>query len=200
MKSYRFMSFIASVLVILVYLAFTVIASFRYPMPYSPLTNWLSDLGNVKLNPHGAVTYNIGVISSGILLLLFFLGLSRWKIENNRIQIIMVYLTQACGMIGSICMVLSAVFPMNLLEIHKFWSTSLYIMLSTSFAFLAAALRYHKQVPRWLLILGLATAVIVIVTSFIPDIYVLEWITVSMFLSYVCLVGIQTKRVKINMV
>jgi hypothetical membrane protein len=95
---------------------------------------------------------------------------------------------------------LSAVFPMNLLEIHKFWSTSLYIMLSTSFAFLAAALRYHKQVPRWLLILGLATAVIVIVTSFIPDIYVLEWITVAMFLSYVCLVGIQTKRVKFNMV
>src|SRR4030042_1367788 len=114
--------------------------------------------------------------------------------ENNRVKIIMLRLTQVFGMLGAFCMMMSGIFPINLFEIHSFWSTSLYILLSTGFVFSAAALRYHIGVPRWLLILGVSTAVMVILTSFLPTAYVLEWITVLLFLLYVILVGMETRK------
>ena len=194
MKRNQYISFIAGILVVVCYLAFALIAYSRYPMPYSPTMNWLSDLGNIEINPKGAIFYNAGIISTAFLLIVFFLGLSRWKIENKRIQIIMLLLTQTFGILGAFCMIMSAMFPINLLEVHRVWSMSLYFMLATAFVFSAAALRYHPRVPRWLLILGISTAVMVNLTVFLPKAYLLEWITVLLFLGYVGLVGVQTRR------
>ena len=102
MKRFQDISFVAGILAVLCYLAFAVLAFTQYPMPYSPLRNWLSDLGNVNLNPRGATLYNIGIIAAGLLLLLFFLGLSKWRIQNNQMQTIMLRLTQAFGVLGSV--------------------------------------------------------------------------------------------------
>jgi len=151
-------------------------------------------LGNPNNNPQGAIFYNIGMISTALLLIVFFLGLSVWKIEDNRVQIIMLRLTQVFGILGAFCMIMSAIFPINIFTIHSFWSSSLYIMLSTAFIFSVAMLRYHQRVLRWLLILGVSTAMMVILTSFFPNVYMLEWITLFLFLSYVGLLGIETKR------
>ena len=194
MKRNQYISFIAGILVVVCYLAFALIAYSRYPMPYSPTMNWLSDLGNIEINPKGAIFYNAGIISTAFLLIVFFLGLSWWKIENKRIQIIMLRLTQTFGILGAFCMIMSALFPINLLEVHRIWSMSLYFMLATAFVFSAAALRYHPRVPRWLLILGISTAVMVNLTVFLPKAYLLEWITVLLFLGYVGSVGVQTRR------
>jgi len=194
-KKYQNISLIACILVLLFYLLFTVLAYSRYPLTYSPVGNWLSDLGNPDSNPNGAILYNIGIISTAVLLIVFFVGLSAWKIEGNRVQVIMLRLTQAFGILGAFCMMMSAIWPINLYKIHSFWSSSLYVMLSTAFIFSVAMLRYHHKVPRWLLILGVSTALMVILTSFFPDIYMLEWITVFLFLSYISVLGIETKRV-----
>jgi len=194
MKKYKYISFIGGILAVLCYLVFALLAFSRYPMPYSPMKNWLSDLGSVELNPDGAIFYNIGIISTALFLIVFFLGLSVWKIEDNKAQIIMLRLTQAFGILGSFCMMMSAIYPINLYTIHSFWSTSLYVLLSTAFIFSAAALRYHQRVPRWLLILGVSTAMMVILTSIFPIAYVLEWITLLLFLSYVSFVSFETKR------
>ena len=194
MKKCKYISFISGILAVMCYLVFSLLAFSRYPLPYSPMKNWLSDLGSVELNPDGAIIYNIGIISTASFLIVFFLGLSVWKIEDNKAQVIMLRLTQAFGILGSFCMMMSAFFPINLYGIHSFWSTSLYVLLSTAFIFSAAALRYHQRVPRWLLILGVSNALMVILTSIFPITYVLEWITVLLFLSYVSLVGGDTKR------
>ena len=194
MKKFKYISFIGGILTVLCYLVFALLAFSRYPMPYSPMKNWLSDLGSVELNPDGAIFYNIGIISTACFLIVFFLGLSVWKIEDNKAQIIMLRLTQAIGILGSFFMIMSAIYPINLYSIHSFWSTSLYVLLSTAFVFSAAALRYHQRVPRWLLILGVSTAMMVILTSIFPIVYVLEWITLLLFLSYVSFVSFETKR------
>lgn len=189
--------FLSAILAVSCYVAFGLLAYMRFPSPYSPMNNWLSDLGNVEINPKGALYYNIGIVSTATFLTLFFLGLSSWKIEKKRIQIIMLRLAQIFGMAGAFCMVMSAIFPINVLAIHRIWSIALYFSLATAFVFLAAALRYHPIVPWWLLILGVTTAVLVNLTIFLPTEYVLEWITVFLFLSYVSLVGILTKRFKL---
>jgi hypothetical membrane protein len=187
------LSFITGILGILCYLLFTVLAYSHYPLPYSPTTNWLSDLGNPNYNPQGAIFYNIGIISTALLMMLFFLGLSVWKIEGKRVQIIMLLLAQVFGILGALCMILSAIFPINIMDVHSFWSTSLYIMLSTGFVFLADALRYNQKVPTWLIILGISTAPMVIIWSFFKSVYLLEWITLLIFLSFVGLVGVEAK-------
>jgi hypothetical membrane protein len=194
MKKVRSISFVSGVIAVFGYLFFTLLAYSQYPLPFSPMTNWLSDLGNVNLNPNGAIFYNIGIILTALMLLLFFLGLSVWMIETNRVQVVMLRLAQIFGGLGALFMMLSAIFPINNLKIHSFWSTSLYVMLSTGFIFSAAALRYHKSVPVWLLILGISTAPLVILTKFFPTMYILEWVIVIIFLAYVSLVGIATHR------
>jgi hypothetical membrane protein len=196
MKRIPSLSFVSSMVAVLGYLFFTLLAYSRYPLSFSPMTSWLSDLGNVDLNPNGAIFYNIGIILTAIMLLLFFLGLSGWKIESNKIQGIMLRLAQGFGLLGSVCMLLSGIFPINLFEIHSFWSTSLYILLSTGFIFLAVSLRYHPRIPLWMLVLGIATAPLVILTRFLPTAYILEWIIVLIFLAYVSLVGIETNRLQ----
>jgi hypothetical membrane protein len=194
MNKYQYISSNAGILAVLCYLALALIAYSQYPSPYSPTSNWLSDLGNPNLNPQGAIFYNIGIISTACLLVLFFLGLSVWKIEDKRMQVIMLRLAQGFGILGAFCMIMSAIFPIYLFEVHSFWSASLFIMLSTGFVFLAAALRYHPKVSRWLLILGISTAPSVILMSLFTTVYVLEWITLLLILSYVSLVSIETRR------
>jgi hypothetical membrane protein len=194
MKRFQNNSFMAGTLAGICYLVSAFLAFSRYPLSYSPMQNWLSDLGNVVINSRGAVFYNTGIITTALLLMVFFLGLSRWKIENKRIQITMLFLAQIFGILGSSCMIMSAIFPINALEMHRVWSMALYFMLATAFVFLAAALRYHRMVPRWLLILGISTGVMVNLTVFLPTTYLLEWVTVALFLSYVTLVGLETRR------
>ena len=193
-KRFPSISFYAGSLAVICYLAFTILAYSRFPLPFSPTTNWLSDLGNPVINPRGNGFYNLGIISTALLLILFFVGLDVWKIENKKIQISMLYLAQGCGILGALSMIMSAIYPISMFETHSFWSSALYILLSTGFVFLAVGLRYHSAIPSWLLILGISTAPSVILMSIFQSVYVLEWVTLVLFLSYISLVGIETRR------
>ncbi len=194
MKKHLSLSFVTSLFAIVCYLAFALLAFARYPLPYSPLKNWLSDLGNPNLNPSGALFYNIGIVATAVVLLPFFLGLSRWKLGNNRIQHLMLFITQGFGILGALVMVLSGFYPINNLALHGFFSMWLYILLGTAFAFSVAALRYHPSCPRWLLILGASTAAVDILYGVLHTVTVLEWLTVALLLCYLGLLGAQTNR------
>lgn len=114
MSTIRRMPPIASILVVLCYLAFTTLAILKYPLPYSPVDNWLSDLGNTQLSPYGAQFYNLGIVVTGLLVLVFYLTILEWRLDQNRVQNIMVLLTQFFGVIGSVSMILSGYYPINL--------------------------------------------------------------------------------------
>ena len=77
------LSSIAGILVILSYVILTSISIFLYPLPYSPLNNWLSDLGYYKVNP-GAFLYNLGCILAGCFSLIFYIGLKEIDLENTK--------------------------------------------------------------------------------------------------------------------
>lgn len=194
MKRQLSLSFVTSLTAILCYLAFALLAFSRYPLPYSPMRNWLSDLGNADLNPGGALFYNIGIVATRVVALLFFLGLSRWKMGNNRRQNLMLFVTQEFGILGALAMAMSGLYPMNFLALHSIFSTFLYILLGTAFAFSVAALRYHPTCPRWLLIVGASTALVAMLYGAFHMVYVLEWVTTALFLCYLGLLGAETNR------
>ena len=184
---------LSALLVPVIYIGLALAAYFQFPGQYSPLTNWLSDLGNNDLNPSGAVYYNLGIILTGLLLILFFFGASIWKMENNKTRNIMVRLTQGFGILGSMAMVMTAVYPINFLTQHSFWSISLYILLGTAFGFSVAALRYSKDFPRWVLALGAATAAVDMLSGVLHEATVMEWVTVAMFLIYISVINAKSR-------
>ena len=188
------LSFVASVVTVVGYLSLALLAWTRFPNAYGPASNWLSDLGSGAANPAGASFYNAGIVLAGVCTLLFFLGLSVWKMAGNRKQLAMLYLTQTFGSLGALAMVLSALFPIHTGDAHAFWSAALFILLGTGFAFSVAAFRYHAAYPRWLLFVGVAVTIEDFVWSVALNIPVVEWITVGLFLLYVLLVGIETRR------
>jgi hypothetical protein len=194
MKRHYALSFVTGLFAIVCYLTFALLAFSRYPLPYSPLSNWLSDLGNVDLNPSGALFYNIGIVATGGAVLLFFLGLSQWKMEKNRIQNIMLFVTQGFGILGALAMLMSGFYPINVFALHSVFSTCLYILLGTAFAFSVAALRYHATCPRWLLIVGASTALVALLYGIFHTVTALEWVTIALFLCYVGLLGAGTNR------
>jgi hypothetical membrane protein len=192
MKRHYALSFVTSLFAVVCYLAFALLAFAQYPLPYSPVRNWLSDLGNANVNPQGALFYKIGIVATAVVLVPFFLGLSRWKLGNNRRQHLMLLLTQGLGILGALAMAMSGLYPINFLAFHSFFSTSLYILLGTAFAFSVAALRYHPTCPRWLLILGATTALVALLYGIFHTVTALEWVTTALFLCYVGLLGAET--------
>jgi hypothetical membrane protein len=194
MNRHPSLSFVTGMFAVVCYLAFALLAFLLYPSPYSPMSNWLSDLGNANLNPSGALFYNIGIVATGGVLLLFFLGLSEWKMVTNRRQNLMLFVTQGCGILGVLAMIMSGLYPMNFLALHSFFSACLYILLGTAFAFSVAALRYHRACPRWLLVVGVSTALVAMLYGIFHTVTALEWVTTALFLCYVGLLGAEMNR------
>jgi hypothetical protein len=91
-------------------------------------------------------------------------------------------------------MLMSGFYPMNFLALHSFFSTCLYILLGTAFAFSVAALRYHPACPRWLLIVGVSTALVALLDGIFHTVTALEWVATALFLCYVGLPGAETNR------
>jgi hypothetical membrane protein len=190
----RNLAFFSSVFIVIGYLLLAFLAFINLPSSYSPLENWLSDLGSHQLNPKGAIFYNAGIILTGISLIVFFVSLVEWKMAGNKKQNIMLLLTQIFGCAGAIAAIMSAAFPITVEGIHSFWSAILYIFLGTAFAFSVAAMRYHPYYPKWLLILGGLVAVEDMAWSLVLNTYMMEWITVALFLIYVSFLGFVTSR------
>jgi hypothetical membrane protein len=182
----------AGLLALVGYMSLALVAFSFYPGPFAPNRNWLSDLGNADVNPKGAIFYNLGIIFTGLFLLAFFLSFTQVKLKNHKIQNLMVGLTQLFGVLGSLSMVMSALYPINLLEQHRFWSVSLYVLLGSAFAFSVAALRYRFEFPRWVLVLGVITALCDIIWGIFQEVTLLEWITVGLFLGYVLVLSVKT--------
>lgn len=76
------------------YLVLAVISFLFYPLPFGPGGSWLSDLGNMVLNPGGAWFYRAAGILGGAGLCLFFLSIRRadprpgpWRIHLSLARI-----------------------------------------------------------------------------------------------------------------
>jgi hypothetical membrane protein len=199
MKNFRMSLFLCSILVLLSYSICTLLAFFNYRLPYSPVKNWLSDLGSKVLNPNGAIIYNIGIVLTALFLIFFFLGFSVLKSTENRIRNLMIILTQSCGILGCLSMALSAVYSIDTPGPHSFFSAGMRISIGTAFAFSVAALRYDPKVPKWLLGLGVLTTLTnFLVSVFANSTQVFEWPTILLFLLYVVSVGGTMKSLEKN--
>jgi len=78
--SFKWYSFnIIGLLTAFIFTIFTFISVALYPTPYNPLYDWVSNLGNINLNPFGSLFFNLGCIITGLILIPFIISLYQWN-------------------------------------------------------------------------------------------------------------------------
>jgi hypothetical membrane protein len=195
MKKSNPIAWVLSILVVAVYLVMTTLALLRYPVSFSPGSNWLSDLGNRIISPDGSAFYNAGIFITGSLLALFFISLGSTRIPGRKVQNIMLLLTQICGASGSIAMIMTGVFSIDTPQTHSLFSEILRIGLGSAFGFSVAAFRYQNRIKKWILVAGVITTLTdLIVSVFYNKTQILEWPVIALFLIYCLLLGNETYR------
>lgn len=162
-----------------------------YPGPFSPVTNWISDLGNSSYNPGGAVFFNAGLVLTGIALFLFCPGLRKWH-TNDKMRRINFVLLQMLGFSLAFSVIMVGMFSEDYMAQHLFWSRCVFVSMAF-LLFLSAGflLTYPSRTPVMRLVsyYGLGVGVIDVVFGFVLNIYLLEWVTVFASMGYVALVA-----------
>jgi len=178
----------------LVYIAFTILAWVAYPTTYGPFNNnWLSDLGNRTVNPSGATFYVIGCIATGILVGAAFVGLHAWHQGSARVQTYLLACVQVAGVLGSVAIVMTAIYTIDQFGAHEFWSRMINAGFAVSLFVSPFALR-RRGMRLWPLIIVSAIGYGSIVARLIfVDAHWLEWPSIGLLLVYMWVIALMTK-------
>lgn len=188
-------STIAGIIVITLYCTFTFISWALFPPPFSPIDNWLSDLGNSTYSPRGAIIYNLGCILTGIMLFPFFLGLYKWYTEVlwNKILIMA---NQVIGCCSAFALIMIGVFSEDIIVEHIFWSEVFFKLNLVVLILASVSLVFHQDFIKPISIYGIAVAVINLLFVFILGTPILEWFTVFTALGFVGLIVFNMYRIR----
>jgi hypothetical membrane protein len=153
-------------------------------MWYSPVTNWLSDLGNTSFNPIGAVFYNIGCVLTGIALFPFFAGFYKWYTYEKWRKISLIA-TQLVGFFAAFSLVMIGVFSEDFMEQHVFWSSVFFVLNLVVLILAGLSLFTHPNYIKSIAYYGFVVAGINLVFVLVHNTPLFEWVTVFTALGYV---------------
>lgn len=185
----------AGILVVFTYTISITFSWMFFPRPFSPLNNYLSDLGNYGWNPIGAFFYNSGCIITGIFLIPFFLGFRDWYPEEEASKRLLIK-TRIIGILSAVSLVMIGVFSEDFGFSHIFWS-GIYFILNLTLLFLGSIILYKYEdakaeipfkrgglIALFITIINLSFVLYYGIFSAGP---LLEWITVICSLGFVLL-------------
>ncbi|MHA2393504.1 MAG: DUF998 domain-containing protein [Promethearchaeota archaeon] len=155
----------------------TIISIILAPPLFSPLKNYMSSLGNSSYNPNGATIYNSSVIISGLLFIVFFIGLYQWQ-DNKKSNKTLLYATQIVGFLLSITIILTGIYSEDFQTQHIFWSIIAGIMGFLVNVFIAYYLFRQKESIAKMnySIFGLMGFYIIMLFILSPQHVLTEWI------------------------
>ena len=164
------LSSITGLIAVVVFSVFTFISLALYPMPYNPLYDWVSNLGNINLNPVGSYFFNVGCIITGLLLIVFFGGLFTWN-PNKTMSRILLILGMVLGIIASISLIMVGVYPETDIQQHLIAAASVFILLFIIIIFLNLALFNNPKFMRFVAYLGFLVIIIDLSFQYLLSVY-----------------------------
>lgn len=184
-------------LVIIIFLISILASSVLYNGPYSPLNNWLSDLGNAKNNPTGYLYFDVGCILTGLAIVISVIGLKKWK-TTNRKQEKLILLSQSTGILMAFALIMVGIFSEDYGVLHHIWATLFFISLLIFMIIINIALRNHVSYIKWIWYYSIVSIYIdfIFVLTMIIGIHmpILEWIAVFSGLIWIGLIGYNTTK------
>lgn len=184
---------LAAALVIGFYCLFTFTSIALFPRPFSPVANYLSDLGNSNFNPKGAWFYNAGCILTGFALFPFFAGIYNWY-TRERWRVSLIVITQAVGFLSAFALIMIGVFSEDYLAQHMFWSDLFFILNLIVLVLANVSLMTHRNFIRPIGYYGFAVAVINVLFVILSNTPLLEWFTVFTALGYAGMLAYNTMK------
>jgi len=184
---------VAGVFVIVFYCAFTFTSIALFPSAFSPVTNWLSDLGNSSYSPNGAVFFNIGCVLTGLMLFPFFAGLYKWY-TGEKLRKTLIIATQTAGFIAAVALVMIGVFSEDFMAEHVFWSSVFFVFNLIVLILANVALMTHSKFWKPIAYYGFLVAFINLLFVAFRETPILEWFTVFTALGYVALLSYNTLK------
>ena len=180
-------SSLSGVLIILIFCSFVFASWALYPGEYSPLNNWLSDLGNSGLNPKGAIFFNLGCILAGAATFPFAYGLKAWeagKRKNLKLRI-----SQVSGFLSGFLLIMVGLFPEDSPAPHSLFSAGFFASFGIFILLSVSALWSHPKFRKPIGMFGLAIFGMNLLFGFAYRAPLAEWITVTGFLIYMGLLA-----------
>jgi len=176
---------------------FLALSIVSYPPGFSPLKNWMSDLGNPGLNPAGSAYFNWADGITGLLLIAFYLGLNRWR-HMGSVKTKTLTAAMACGIFSGISLAGVGYFNESF-DPHHFIVSVMFFLSSTVAILLATlALRGNPGFGKATAYAGYLTVAAGIVFAvqrpLIESITIIEWISVFFMLLWAALVSIDLYR------
>ncbi len=181
------LGFVAGVSTIVVYLIFSLAAYLLYPSPYGPYNNWLSDLGNYASNPTGAMYYDLGVLLTGISIVIFSFCYLQWRGElKKRIGQAVLTVGIISGMAAGVSLALTGIFSLPNTQ-HGFLGMLFQIKMGDFIIFSTIALLRHPKFVRAIAFVALASALADLNFSILNNTPIYEWLDIGLFLVYAAL-------------
>jgi len=183
------------------YIKLTVISITRYPLPFSPLNDFLSQLGSSTLNPAGAIYYNLAVILGGTTALLFYRELNRWYTEKSGEQL--PRYTTSLFTLNALAVALSGVFPESTnYPLHVAASYMIFITFIPILLQVNKALQQLPDYPKPICIYGYIVAAInaILLISVTAEFMgtgpgigsIMEWLAVFTYLGWITALALNT--------
>ena len=124
----------------------------RFEQPYSPLSHWVSELGEVGVSDLSTV-FNVSLMIGGVCFAIFIAAVAMARTGWLR------YVYAVLGVIAGVAGCLVGVFPMNDLDRHALVALTFFNLgwITVALASLDFVLRPDPRFPRWLAIIGALT-------------------------------------------
>lgn len=178
---------------ILFYCAFTLTSIVLFPSAFSPVVNYLSDLGNSTFSPNGAWFYNAGCILTGLALFPFYAGLFEWYTKERKRKLLLVA-TEVVGLVSAFSLIMIGVFSEDSMAQHLFWSEVFFVFNLLVLILANVSLMTHPKFIKPIGYYGLVVAVVNLLFVVLTSTPLLEWFTVFTALAYAGLLAYNTLR------
>ncbi len=190
MAQYRLLNIITIIVgfcTVAVYITFAAIAYALYPSSFSPVDNWLSDLGRYTVNTSGAIFYNAGCIITASLIVAFAICL-RLPGLAKKWQNVFVVISKISLVFAGFSLVFAAIFSIDQADIHSAWSAGIVFGLVYFLTFLGISLIPIRGFPRIAGIFGIAIGSLNMVYGLVTNTPLMEWIAIFTSLGFYVMV------------
>ncbi len=193
------LSTISGAAIILIFNIFTltsIILILLYPRPFNPFDNYISDLGNSRYNPKGALIFDIGLILGGIAYFPFYIGFYKWYTNDSRNKILLIT-TQIIGCFLGFIIILLGFFSADYKSEHTFLAGVFFILHPLVLILTGIALYKHSDYIKESSYLFFIAASVNLLFIF-WNVPIIEWITFLAYYSYFNLIAYNAYKVDVK--
>ena len=170
---------IVGILMVIISNGLMLISFILFPGTFCIYEKTASTLGNVNVNPNGAIFFRLGNILSGILTIPFFLGFFKWYNEEKWTRILLT-ITIVLGCAMGVAMIMVGVFSQEYRPYHLICAISFFLLSLLSWIFGGLFLLRHPDSIKKIGICSLiiAAAHYTLILYLIYDIIIVECVAI----------------------